>query len=124
MSSVQLAFSSEGVRALSSLRVGECGVVVDVCGRTREFAGRADRLLALGVTPGASVTMLQAFPGVVFLCDQTELVVERAVARTVLVRIDKASGAGRSIERANRSKAAVEETVRAQVSPEHMENHS
>jgi hypothetical protein len=71
MSSVQLAFSSEGVRTLSSLGVGERGVV-----------------------------------------------------RTVLVRIDKASGAGRSIERANRSKAAVEETVRAQVSPEHMENHS
>jgi Fe2+ transport system protein FeoA len=124
MSSVQLAFSSEGVRALSSLRVGECGVVVDVCGRTRESAGRADRLLALGVTPGASVTMLQTFPGVVFLCDQTELVVERAVARSVLVRIDKKKGVDRSTERSNRSKAAVEEANRTQVSPEHMENYS
>jgi Fe2+ transport system protein FeoA len=49
-------------------------------------AGRADRLLALGVTPGATVTMLQTFPGVVFLCDQTELAVERSVADIILVR--------------------------------------
>jgi len=124
MSSVQLAFSSEGVRTLSSLGVGERGVVVDVCGRTRESAGRADRLLALGVTPGASVTMLQTFPGVVFLCDQTELVVERAVARSVLVRIDKKRGVDRSTERSNRSKTAVEEANRTQMSPEHMENYS
>ena len=47
---------------------------------------RADRLLALGVTPGATVTLLQRFPGIVFLCDQTELAVERDVAEAVLVR--------------------------------------
>lgn len=86
MSSMQLAFSSDGVRALSTLAVGTRGVIVEVSGRTREYAGRADRLLALGVTPGASVTMLQTFPGIVFLCDQTELAVERAVADVVLVR--------------------------------------
>jgi DtxR family Mn-dependent transcriptional regulator len=45
-----------------------------------------DRLLALGVTPGAPVTMLQTLPGVVFLCDQTELAVERNVADAILVR--------------------------------------
>lgn len=48
-------------------------------------SGRTDRLLSLGVTPGATVTMLQTFPGIVFLCDQTELAVERGVAEAVIV---------------------------------------
>jgi Fe2+ transport system protein FeoA len=84
MSFMRLAFSSEaaGVRPLSSLAAGERGVVVEVRGLT----SRAERLLALGVTPGASVTMLQTFPGVVFLCDYTELAVERRVADAVFVR--------------------------------------
>jgi len=49
--------------------------------------GRADRLAALGVTPGAHVTVLQRFPGFVFQCDETELAVEPAVARAILVRL-------------------------------------
>jgi Fe2+ transport system protein FeoA len=61
---------------------GECGVVVAL----RAQPSRADRLLALGVTQGASITVLQTFPGVVFLCDQTELAVERGVADAVIVR--------------------------------------
>jgi len=47
---------------------------------------RVAQLLSLGITPGALVTMMQPFPGVVFLCDQTELAVERAVADAILVR--------------------------------------
>jgi Fe2+ transport system protein FeoA len=49
---------------------------------------RADRLMALGVTPGARIAVLQTFPGVVFLCDQTELAVERSVAGSVMVRVE------------------------------------
>ena len=45
-----------------------------------------ERLRALGVTTGAPIVVLQTFPGVVFLCDQTELAVERAVAETIFVR--------------------------------------
>jgi Fe2+ transport system protein FeoA len=41
----------------------------------------------LGVTTGAPIVVLQTFPGVVFLCDQTELAVERAVAETIFVRV-------------------------------------
>jgi Fe2+ transport system protein FeoA len=62
---------------------GAHGAIVEV---RSHAGGRADRLLALGVTPGASVTVLQTFPGVVFLCDQTELAVERSVADAILVR--------------------------------------
>ena len=74
--------SSRGYRPLASMRVGEAGVVVDVL---RDPNGRADRLAALGVTPGAHVRVLQTFPGIVFECDQTELAVERGVARVILV---------------------------------------
>jgi Fe2+ transport system protein FeoA len=83
MSSMRLAFSSNAPRPLSALSERERGVVVEVHGGRD---GRADRLLALGVTPGAHVTMLQRFPGIVFLCDQTELAVERAVADVIFVR--------------------------------------
>ena len=54
----------------------------------RDLTGRAERLAALGVTPGAAIRALQTFPGIVFECDQTELAVERAVARSILVDID------------------------------------
>jgi Fe2+ transport system protein FeoA len=84
MSFVRLAFSSDGVRPLAAMAPGTRGVVVEV---RPDANGRADRLLALGVTPGAAVTMLQDFPGIVFRCDQTELAIERNVAQSILVRI-------------------------------------
>ena len=55
---------------------------------TRDLTGRSERLAALGVTRGATVRVLQTFPGIVFECDQTELAVERAVARAILVELD------------------------------------
>ncbi len=69
---------------LSALAAGARGRVVRVA---RDNAPRAERLAALGVTPGASVTVLQTFPGVVFLCDQTELAVEPAVASSIMIDI-------------------------------------
>ena len=53
----------------------------------RDQVDRAERLGALGVTPGAPVSVLQVFPSVVFLCDQTELAVEPAVAQSVLIEL-------------------------------------
>lgn len=83
MSSMRLVSGSKGVRPLSSLAAGERATVH----RVQAHAGdRIDRLIALGVTAGAPVTVLQTFPGIVFLCDQTELAVERAVADTILVK--------------------------------------
>ena len=77
-----LAFISKLV-PLSSLRVGAHAIVSSVA---HTSTPRVEQLLSLGVLPGALVTMLQTFPGVVFLCDQTELAVERAVADAILVR--------------------------------------
>lgn len=86
MSSITLAFSSDGTLPLAGLRTGVGGVVVEV---RASDTGRADRLLALGVTPGARVTVLQTFPGIVFLCDQTELAVERGVAESIIVHCEE-----------------------------------
>lgn len=83
MSFTHSAFGSDGVRPLSALPPGASGVIVDV---RADHALRIDRLFALGMTPGASVTVLQTFPAFVFLCDQTELAVERDVARLILVK--------------------------------------
>jgi Fe2+ transport system protein FeoA len=82
MSSLRLTSGSEHLRLLSQLAPGERGVVVRV---SPEVKDRFDRLVALGITPGASVTVLQVFPGIVFLCDQTELAVERNVAAAIHV---------------------------------------
>jgi Fe2+ transport system protein FeoA len=77
-----LTFTSKAI-PLSSLAVGAHALVH---GLSDPGAPRGERLLALGITAGAVVTMLQTFPGVVFYCDQTELAVERAVADAILVR--------------------------------------
>jgi Fe2+ transport system protein FeoA len=74
--------SFEHGRRLATLAVGERGVVLRVL---RDNPARADRLMALGVTPGARVRLLQRFPGFVFECDQTELAIEPSVARSIVV---------------------------------------
>jgi Fe2+ transport system protein FeoA len=85
------------VQPLSTLPAGAAGVVQalelphdDRC---------RDRLLAMGVTPGTRLTVLQTFPAVVFLCDETELVVEHPVADAILVRVPAAARA-RNLSRA------------------------
>jgi Fe2+ transport system protein FeoA len=70
------------LRPLASLRPGEAGQIARII---RDLTGRAERLAALGVSAGATIRVLQTFPGIVFECDQTELAVERAVARSILV---------------------------------------
>jgi Fe2+ transport system protein FeoA len=77
---------SSVLHALVVLRAGARGRVAHVA---RDLTGRTERLAALGVTAGATVRVLQTFPGIVFECDQTELAVERGVARSILVELDE-----------------------------------
>lgn len=70
-----------GVR-LSKLAANERARVVRVL---HDDVARADKLSALGVTPGALVIVLQTFPGVIFQCDETELAVEPEVAHSIIV---------------------------------------
>jgi Fe2+ transport system protein FeoA len=67
---------------LADMTPGSRGRVARI---VRDLTGRSDRLAALGITPGAAITVLQTFPGIVFECDQTEVAVERAVARAILI---------------------------------------
>jgi len=70
-----------GVR-LSALAANQRARVVRVL---RDDVARADRLSALGITPGAEITVLQTFPGVIFQCDETEVAVEPDVAHAIIV---------------------------------------
>ena len=77
--------SASEFHQLSRLRPGARGRIARV---TRDLTSRAERLAAMGVSPGATIRVLQTFPGIVFECDQTELAVERAVARSILVELE------------------------------------
>lgn len=70
---------------LSTLKAGTRGRIIRV---TRDLTSRAERLAALGVSAGASVRVLQTFPGIVFECDQTELAIERMVARSIWIEVE------------------------------------
>lgn len=70
---------------LSTLGVGRRGQIAHVL---PDLTGRGSRLAALGVTAGAAVRVLQTFPVIVFECDQTELAIERAVARVIVVDVE------------------------------------
>ena len=83
MSLMRLRSGSNAARALSTLAPGDRGTVDHVGAHRSE---RVDRLLAMGVTPGANIDILQTSPSIVFLCDQTELAVERSVAEAIFVR--------------------------------------
>jgi Fe2+ transport system protein FeoA len=74
---------AEDALTLDRLPPGSRAVVVRVA---RDLSGRRERLAALGVTRGAAIHVLQTFPGIVFECDQTEIAVERTVARVILVK--------------------------------------
>jgi len=69
---------------LSDAPAGTRGVVLRIVGAP---PASVDRLTALGVSKGAAVTVLQTYPAFVFACDQTELAVEPAVARTIVIEV-------------------------------------
>ena len=77
--------SLSNLQPLSALAPGTRGTIVRIA---RDLTSRAERLAALGVTPGAQVSVLQTFPGIVFECDQTELAIERLVARAIWVELE------------------------------------
>jgi Fe2+ transport system protein FeoA len=81
---MHLLSPSDGAQPLAALAAGASGTVRRVVGA---HGDRLDRLQALGVTPGAVILVLQTSPGIVFLCDQTELAIERGVAEAILVAL-------------------------------------
>ncbi len=71
------------------LDVGESGAIAYVC--VTEHV-RMLKLSSLGMTPGNRVKLLQKWPSCVLQCDETEIAVEEALAKSIYVRRDSTSG--------------------------------
>ncbi len=72
-----------GEIALSDLGVGKAG---QVTGIDTQRKARAERLSAMGLTPGSIVTVRQRFPSVVVAVGETEIALDRAVTQDIRVR--------------------------------------
>lgn len=81
---IEMAIRMDPGRRLTSLKPYERARVLRVL---HDDPARAERLLALGVTPGATILVLQTFPGIIFHCDETELAVEPDVAKAIIVEL-------------------------------------
>jgi DtxR family Mn-dependent transcriptional regulator len=47
---------------------------------------RLQKLSSLGLSPGATIKVRQKFPSVVIQCDETQIALEREIARDIYVR--------------------------------------
>lgn len=70
------------VASCDQLSVGQSARIAYLC--TREHA-LLMKLSNLGITPGASMKLLQRWPSYVIQCDETEIAVEAEVARNIYV---------------------------------------
>jgi DtxR family Mn-dependent transcriptional regulator len=52
-------------------------------------SGRLNRLMAMGVLPGISVTMIQKFPSYVFKIGQSQFAIDKEMAEGIYVRLEK-----------------------------------
>lgn len=68
---------------VTELKSGEVGKIVYI--RTTQHA-RLDKLMAFGLSPGTLIRLHQRYPSFVIQCDQTQLALEEAVAKDILVR--------------------------------------
>ncbi|MBW3625227.1 MAG: ferrous iron transport protein A [Armatimonadetes bacterium] len=72
-----------GVIPLSELAAGKTGEIVAI---ESERRNRADRLSAMGLTPGSRVRVKQRFPSVVIEIGETEIALDRAITEDIRVR--------------------------------------
>lgn len=72
------------ISSLADLSAGQSGVIAYLHGTRREMI---QRMLAMGVAPGARLTLLQTAPSFVLQVGQTQLAVDRETAEDIYVRI-------------------------------------
>ncbi len=72
------------ISSLAELAAGQAGVIAYLHGTRREMI---QRMLAMGVAPGARITLLQTAPSYVLQVGQTQLAVDRETAEDIYVRI-------------------------------------
>jgi len=75
--------ASAAIVSLSDMRADERGSIAYLATREPEAM---QKLMALGVIPGAPVTLIQTFPSVVFQVGQTQVALDTALARDIYVR--------------------------------------
>lgn len=78
----------DGTLPLTALRVGEAGFVRELRLHDKTVA---QKLLALGVVPGARVKLVQRFPTYVILIGFTQIAIDHHIARSVRVEPDTES---------------------------------
>jgi DtxR family Mn-dependent transcriptional regulator len=76
------------ISPLSQLREGQNGRVAYVAARERELL---QKLTAMGVLPGVSLSALQTSPAFVFQAGQTQFAVDREIANAIYVRLSDPS---------------------------------
>lgn len=77
--------AAEGTLPLTALHTGEAGIVREL--RLHDHTV-AQKLLALGVAPGARVKVLQRFPAYVLQIGFTQIAIDHHLARAVRVEPD------------------------------------
>ncbi len=70
------------VQSCDQMDIGETARVAYLSAREHS---RLLRLAALGITPGASLRLLQKWPSCIVECDETEIAIETDVARNIYV---------------------------------------
>jgi DtxR family transcriptional regulator, Mn-dependent transcriptional regulator len=79
--------ASKLVSPLSRLGAGQTGRVAYVHARKQ---GQLQKLTAMGILPGAPVSVVQTFPAYVFQAGQTEFAVDEEIADAIYVRLNEA----------------------------------
>jgi len=69
--------------SLAALRPGQSGEIVQVSSRD---SGRLQRLMAMGLLPGARFRLLRTFPAFVLQVGFTQIALDEDIARDILVR--------------------------------------
>ena len=77
------------VSALSQLVPGQKGTVAYVYASE---SNQLQKLMAMGVLPGAPITLVQRFPSFVFQIRQTQFAVDKEIADTIYVRLTAQEG--------------------------------
>jgi len=89
------AASSRLVSPLSHLVEGQKGKVAYIYAPK---LAQLQKLTAMGILPGASISVLQSFPAHVFQVGQTQFAVDREIADAIYVRLTEAEAIGRQNE--------------------------
>lgn len=70
---------------LDQLKPGTKGKVTAL---TETDPQRLKKLMAMGILPGQHITVIQQYPAHVFALGHTQLAVDTAIARTILVTVE------------------------------------